>query len=384
MNIDLNKYQPLQASKQEAKSHSSDSSLWAFLNKDIQLFGNKIGLKKKEAFYTELEVLLKAGLDLKTALEMVQDEQHKERDKALFEKVTGNVIHGSSLSVALEQTGQFSEYEVSSIRIAEESGKLPPILAELASFFSKNLQYRRLLISALSYPVLVIGVAILSLAFLLTFLVPIFGDIYARLDQQLPVLTLVIVRLSGFVKQYAFTGLILLSAIGFLLSWLRNRTWLRKFRSSLLLFIPVFGALLQQLYLARFCQAMAFMLDAKVPVLNALQLTQNMVGFYPIEVSLEKVRAGIFKGKALHSCLSDFKVYPKRMVSLVKVGEEANQLDTMFAKLADQYSNEVEQHTKLLGSLIEPIMIVFLAIVVGLVLIAMYLPIFKLVTNFGL
>lgn len=381
MSINLNKYPSTNGKLSQEKKAKAPSTDW--LNKDIQLFGNQLGLKKKEGFYAELEVLLKAGLDLKTALELVEEGQTKPKDKALYTQIRDTVVNGENLSTALEQTGKFTPYEVFSIKIAEESGKLPPILSDLSTYFAKNLQYRRVLMSALSYPVLVIGVALLALVFLLNFLVPLFGDIYSRLDQELPTVTQIIISLSAFMQAY-LKYVVLISALIFvLLYWQRKKDWLRNIGAKILLKIPVIGGLIQQIYLARFAQAMAFLLAAKVPILQALDLIEKMVGFYPIEVSLKSIGKDILKGKALYQGMQPFAIYPRRMIALVKVGEEANHLEEMFTKLSSQYNDEVEQRTKMLGSLIEPVLIVFLALIVGLVLVSMYMPIFKLVTNFG-
>ncbi|MEM1323510.1 MAG: type II secretion system F family protein [Bacteroidota bacterium] len=386
MSIDLSKYNRPTAGKARKKSGaaSEGQSISDLLNKDISLFGNQLSMKKKEAFYTELEVLLKAGLDLKTALDLIEEGKVNNKDKALLETIRQAVIQGDSLSGAMKATKKFSPYEIYSIQIAEESGKLPPVLVELSSYFAKSMQYRRLLISALSYPVLVITVSLFALVFLLNFLVPLFSDIYARLNQDLPGLTLFIVNLSDVVQKYLGKVLLGLGILVTFFLFQRKKDWARKLGSSLLMRLPIFGGIVKQLYLARFSQAMSFLLGARVPLLSAIDLIRKMVGFYPIEKSLDVVEADITKGHALHHSLRQFKVYPRQMVALVKVGEEANQLDVMFKKLAEQYNEEVEQRTKTLGSLIEPVLIVFLALIVGLVLVSMYLPIFKLVTNFGL
>lgn len=385
MSIDLNKYNHSLKNPQqiEIEEKTKNNLLFTLLNKDIQLGGKQLSLKKKEYFYTELEILLKAGLDLKTTLDLIEEGQINKKDQQLFAQIRRAVIQGDSLSAAMDNSDKFSAYEIHSIRIAEESGQLPPILTELALYFAKNIQYRRLLVSALSYPVLVISVSILALLFLLQFLVPLFGDIYARLDQDLPPITIFMVELSEFVQQYFKSGIIGVSSLVLLLFTQRKKDFYRKWKDVVLIHIPIFGKLIRQLYLARFCQAMAFLLSSKVPMLNALELIQKMVGFYPIEQSIHQVSQEILKGTSLHKSLAAFSIYPHRMIALVKVGEQANQLPTMFSKLAAQYNDEVEQQTKMLGSLIEPVLIVFLAIVVGLVLVAMYMPIFKLVTGFG-
>jgi len=380
VSIDITKYKKVINKDTLVNKTKESSSLLDILNKDIKLFGDQLSMKKKEAFYAEMEVLLKAGLDLRTALDLIKTSLKKE--EAIFQKISDDIVKGASLSAAMKATKKFSNYEIYSIQIAEESGKLPPVLKDLNAYFNKSLQYKRMLISALSYPVLVIFVAIMALVFLLNFLVPLFGDIYARLDHDLPPITTMVVSLSDYVQRLTVPVIIiiLLSSIG--LYTQKKKAWFRKWSAAIMVRIPVFGALVKKIYLARFTQAMSFLLQSKVPMLSALDLVKKMVSFYPIENSLENIQAEILKGKTLHDCLGQYSIYPTRMISLVKVGEEANQLEQMFAKISSQYNDEVEQKTKMLGSLIEPVLIVFLAIVVGLVLVSMYLPIFKLVTNF--
>lgn len=382
MSIDLSEYnKQVATSIEEPTSKSTD--IFGWLNQDIQLFGNQWSSKKKEGFYAELAVLLKAGLDLVTTLEMMEENEPKEKDRAVIAQIKTTMLEGAMFSEAMGKTERFSNYEVFSIKIAEESGKLIPILETLSEYYKKSIAYRRLLISALSYPIMVIGVSMLALLFLLNFLVPLFGDIYARLDQELPPVTQFIISCSEFVNTYLPWTIPGLLVIGILIYSQRKSNKFRKVWSAIQIKIPIFGLLVHQLYLARFAEAMSFLLSAKVPVLQALGLVKKMVAFYPIEASIDLIEKRILKGDALCDCLADFKIYPPRMVALIKVGEEANQLEAMFSKLAEQYSDSAEQRTKLLSSMIEPVLIVFLALVVGLVLVSMYLPIFKLVTNFG-
>lgn len=380
MSIDLSKYNTKSSAKPAKVASENSGSFLDLLNKDIKLFGTQLSMKKKEAFYSEMEVLLKAGLDLGTALELIQESFEKE--KTIFQEIQNAIIKGASLSEAMKKSKKFSNYEIFSIQIAEESGKLTPVLKDLSIYFTKSMQYKRMLISAMSYPVLVIFVAFLALVFLLNFLVPLFGDIYARLNHDLPSITKMIVRLSAIVQQLTLPFAFILIITSVFIYFQRKKIWFRKWSASIILRMPIFGTLIQKVYLARFTQAMSFLLHSKIPLLSAIDLVRKMVSFYPVEVSLEHIQTEILKGKALHTCLKAYKIYPSRMISLIKVGEEANQLENMFAKIAGQYNEEVEQQTKLLGSLIEPILIVFLAIVVGVVLVSMYLPIFKLVTNF--
>lgn len=387
MSIDLRKIQktpskdvPPPAQGKVAQSNS----LTDFLQRDIKLFGTGLNWQQKEAFFSELAVLLQAGLDIRSALSLMQDNDVKPKVQETYTQVYDTLIRGASLADAMDATQQFSIYELSSVRIAEESGKLLPVLERLAAHFAKSIQLKRLLLSALSYPVLVLIVAGFSLLFLLNFLVPLFGDIYARLDQDLPGITQFIIDFSNRLNQ-TLPYLILVNLIVLGIAWYFRKTpFFRRWSAAIITRLPLFGPLIQKVFLSRFAHGLSFLLQSSVPLNQALGLVKDMVSFYPISEHLPQVQQQIFNGKGLYESLESITIVPGRMRALIKIGEETNHLPQMLAKIAHQYDDEVEQKTKLLGSLLEPLLIVFLAITVGIVLVSMYLPIFKLVTNFGL
>lgn len=357
------------------------NSLSDILTKEINFLGSGLPLKKKEAFYSELQILLSAGLDLQRALILIIENQKKGNDKTLFLGIQQNIISGLSLSEAIDETKQFSKYEVFSIKIGEETGRLTTILKELAIFFQKSLQYRRKVFGALAYPVFVIVFALSVVVFLLQFLVPMFSGVYERFDKELPTLTQKIVNLSNWMIDYS---LYLFLGLGVFIAFLfsqRTQLWFRKMSSWLLVRLPIFGELIRKIYLVRFCQSMALLLSSKIPLLQAVGLVKSMINFYTIENALTHAEKEILNGATLEASLLPFPFFPKQLTALIKVGEEASQLDTMFQKLAEQYNNEVEQRTEVLSSLIEPILIVGLGVLVGIVLIAMYLPLFQLSTG---
>lgn len=364
-------------------SNKKEINLNKILNKEINLFGSGLPLKKKEAFYSELQILLSAGLDLQRALTLIIENQKRANDKMLFSDIQQHIIDGLSLSESIDETGQFSKYEVFSIKIGEETGRLTTILNELAVFFQKSLQYRRKVFGALAYPIFVIIFALSVVVFLLQFLVPMFSGVYSRFDKELPELTQTIVGLSNWMINYSlylFGGII---AIIIFLFTQRTKLWFRKVSSWLLIRLPVFGELIRKIYLVRFCQSMSLLLSSKIPLLQAVELVKSMINFYPIEKALSHAEKEILNGSTLEAALLSFSFFPKQLLALVKVGEEASQLDNMFQKLTEQYNNEVEQRTEVLSSLIEPILIVGLGVLVGIVLIAMYLPLFQLSTSVG-
>lgn len=380
--IDLNTLK--QAKKKETlAAPKSDKGTFDFLNKDIKLFGNGFGDKQKESFYSELSILFSAGVDIRSALELIEEEQTKEKDRVLFKNIKESIIAGTSFSQAIEQTGFFSTYEFYSSKIGEESGRLPEVLLELSLFFGKKIQQKRQLTSALSYPAVVFGASFGAIFFMMKFVVPMFADVFKRFKGELPYFTKLIIKLSNAFSDYSFYFFILVTVFAIFIYKQRKAIWFRKLGAELVLRTPIMKDLIGKIYLARFCQSMHLLISAKTPLVTAIDLVKKMVDFYPIEVSLETVQEDVLKGEALHVSLSKFKIYNKRMISLIKVAEEVNQLDTMFAKLAKQYSDEVEHQTSIIGSLIEPVMIIFLGLLVALILVAMYLPLFQMGSTVG-
>ncbi len=382
MGIKINDYQIKPTAKKNSNTDTG-INISELLNKDIQLFGNGFGAKRKETFFSNLKILLSSGLDIQRALELFIHSENKKGVKAIVEEIRNKIIAGDSLSKALEQSGKFSDYEVYSIRIGEESGQLLEVLDELSIFFNKTIKFRQQLISALSYPLFVIGFSVLVVVFLLNYLVPLFSDIYGRMGGELPSMTLQVMAMSDWVKANLFWAILVFSGIVGALYLQRSKIWFKKSYSFLLIKMPVLGGIFKLIYLSRFCQSMYVLLKARVPLLTAVNLVKDMIDFYPIQNSLLKSGKEIMNGVALSEALQKERFYPKQMIALIEVGEEAGNLENMFKKLADQYNESVEQKTKVIGSLLEPILIIGVGLLVGSILIAMYLPLFQMSTGMG-
>ena len=380
--IDLSKYN-FNVDKDTLVQKKESFSLNKLLNTDLAVFGKTFSDKQKEGFYIELHTLITAGVDIKAALELVEEEQNKQRSKDLIRTITEKVIGGSALSEAFRETKEFSPYEYYSIQIGEETGKLPIVLKQLAAYYTNKLKQRRQFVSALSYPIVILLTSIGAVGFMLYFIVPMFSDIFKRFGGELPYLTQLIISASTWLgNNIIYIVLALLGLFAFV--WFnRTKEWFRKYGALTLAKIPVFGSLVTAIYLARFCSSMGLLIGSKVPLLRAIELSKQMVDYYPIEASLSGIKENILQGKPLYSSLSEYVVYERRMVALIKVGEEVNKLDDFFDKLATSYTNEVEHRTGLLNTFLEPAMIIFLGIMVGFILIAMYLPMFQLSTSIG-
>ena len=378
MAIKIDQHRRNSSASSTTEGPSTLERLTELLNRDISLFGTSIGLKQKESLYYELGILLSAGLDIQKSLALVEMGQKNKKFKAELRQIREYIVNGSSLSEALVQSGKFTDFEIFSLQIGEETGQMNEVLEELSSFFKRSIKYRQQLLGALAYPVFVISFAFLVIYFLLNYLVPLFSDVYERFDGELPQITQNIILLSDWLGANSVYLFLTLASIFGLLYWQRRQTWFRRASSWLLLRLPIFGGIFQQLYLSRFAQSMALLLRARIPLLKSVQLVAKMVGFYPIEVSLINAEAEMLRGKLLQESLEGYSIYPQQLLALVQVGEESSTLDAMFQKLSDQYNEEVEQKTAVIGSLVEPLLIIFLGVLVGVILVAMYLPLFQL------
>ena len=353
--------------------------LGTLLSRDIQ-FGSrgKPTAKQRESFYLELGMLLGAGVDIKTALDL-QVDQHKGALKTTLEALRSAVVSGSTVAAALEASGHFSAYEFHSVRIGEETGRLADILGALARYYTRQIKQRRQLLQALAYPALVLSTAAGAVLFMLRFIVPMFADVFRRFGGELPPLTQAIVRLSAVVSEHGLLGVGLVFGLIVLGRWLAKIPACRYLISRFMLRVPILGQLLRGVYLGRLCGSLALLTGAHVPLLQALALARQMLNFAPLARALQEVEARVLRGAPLHSSLREFGfLFDARLVALVKVGEEVNKLDYFFNLLAQQYGEEVDHRSALLSTALEPLIMLFLGGVVGLILIGMYLPIFQI------
>ncbi|WP_290304575.1 type II secretion system F family protein [Mucilaginibacter flavus] len=379
--IDLSQYKKKKAPK--SSEPKKEGGLLAFLNQDISFGNGQLNDKKKEYLYLELSSLLLAGINLKTSLELVTAEQENENDRKLFTVIQKNVLtNGIALSKALEKSGKFSLYEVYSIQIGEETGQLAVVLQDLAKYYQGRIKQRRKIISTLSYPCMVLLSSFGAVYFMLKVVVPMFADVLKRFGGELPWITELVISISKGMEKYFFPIFILITAIVVVLFRVRKTETYRKVSSGLVLKLPVAGNLVKKIYLGRFCNSMRLLTGAHVPLLRAISLSKQMVGWYPIESSLQKVEDDILNGKSLNQSLQQFKIYPSKMIQLVRIGEESNKLDYFFAKIAEQYGEEVEYQTASLSSIMEPLFIIVVGFLVGVIMIAMYLPMFQMGNTF--
>jgi len=352
-----------------------------FLNRDLKWFKTKFTDKKKERFYSDLHILFSSGIDIKTSIDLIAEEQKKDKEKQIFIQISQDIIRGSSLSEALLKTGIFSNYEYYSIKIGEESGNLIKVLGELVVFYNNKIKQTRQIIGAFSYPVLVLVTAIGAVLFMMNTIVPMFKDIFKRFNSELPAITQFVIDASDFVSKYSLVFFVASSSLIIFLIQQKDQLWFRKYASQVLLHLPLISPIVKLIYLSRFSQSMALLIASKTPMLQSINLVKNMMGFYPYELALAKIGEDILRGIPLNKSMSQFSLFDTRTISLIRVAEEVNQLDLIFEKLNHQFSDELEHRIAVISSLLEPIMIIFVGVLVGVILVSMYLPMFQLGTS---
>lgn len=379
-NIDLSKYSKQKPKTTGAKGKEVSSGLSEVLNKEITFLEKKFGPKEKEAVYTELGLLLSTGVDIKTAFEIIEEDILNKKHRLLLQQIKTDIISGKRIYEAFAKHEKvFTKYEWQSIKIGEETGKLAEVLRELGSFYASSIKLRRQIVGVLTYPVVVISMAIITVYFMLSFVVPIFSDIFTQTGGELPAVTQFLIKLSK--KSGTIFGILflLIFSVAILHKTQQSKLWYRRVTSSFFLKIPVINKLIQKIYLARFCQSMKLLAGAKVMINDALDLVKNMIEYYPMEVALEKVRKEVVsEGKLLNESLGSHSIFPKKLVALIKLSEEVNAPELIFEKLHQQYSAEIEHQQAIVGKLIEPIFIILLGLFVGFILVAMYLPMFEM------
>ena len=367
----------------KVETNSGKGDWQDLLKKEIKWFGNSFSDKKKQEFYSELHVLLKAGITIKEALQLFIETQKKEEDQQMFKKIVVEIINGKSLSEALLNSKKFSEYEYHSLKIGEETGTIAQVCLQLGVFFERKNEQKRIVIAALTYPSIVLFTAIVVVVFMLTYVVPMFQGIFQQNKMELPFITQLIISMSQGLQNYGWIVLILVLFGLASIRFFKNNITYKTYSHHLLLKIPIIGKFVSKVYLAQFTQAVSLLTSSKVPILNSIQMVKKMIDFIPLQHSLQQVEDGILKGKSLSESMQNSLMFDSRIISLIKVAEETNQTEYVFNQLNEQYNKEVVAQSKLVATLLEPLIILFVGGLVAVLLVAMYLPMFQLSSVIG-
>lgn len=367
-----------QIKQSQVPKPAQSGSIGSWFNADIRLGSEELALSQKEEFYAEASILLGSGLDIKACLAVIISEQTKKKQKDLFHIISEKIVNGKNLSDSLLETKKISLFEYYTLKIGEETGRLAEVLKQLADHYNKKIKQKRQIINTFSYPALVMFTAVLVIIFMMTFIVPLFEELFNRFQGELPALTRRVLQSSKFISANIYLILFFIAASIAALLLVRRHPAFRKIMAAIVLKIPVLNSILIKIYLSKFCQTMALLNSARIPILTSIQLSRKIIGFYPFEKALEDVEQRIINGDLLYEALRRHAVFDPKIVSLTKVGEEVNQLNVIYQKLNEQYHDEVQHKMTVLDSILEPILIVFIGLFVAIVLVSMYLPMFKM------
>jgi type IV pilus assembly protein PilC len=350
------------------------------LNRSIQLTKPRVKLKDLAIFSRQFATMLSSGLPILRCLRILADQSTNPALQDLLRTVTSDVERGDSLSVSMARHKEFPPLMVSMIRAGEVGGFLDTTMLEIAGSFEADVLLRGKIKAALTYPIAVGVIAIVIVIGMLIFVVPVFDSMFAQLGGELPAPTQFLVNLSNLIKNPLFSLPVLAAGILAFL-WYRNHKTDLKVRNivdPLKFRLPVFGQLFQKIALSRFTRNFSTLLAAGVPVLTALDIVGDTSGNVIIARAVSSVKESVRQGAGMAAPLSQHDVFPEMVVQMISVGEDTGALDSMLKKIAEFYDQEVTATTEQLMALIEPIMIVVLGSLVGGMIIALYLPIFKI------
>lgn len=342
-------------------------------------FQKRVSLKELAVMSRQMATMIGAGLSLLRTLNILSEQTESKPLAKILTGIRDEVETGVSTSDAFAKYPEvFPPLMISMIRAGEAGGFLEGALDSIAINFEKEVKLRGKIKSALTYPVIVFIMSIISVISMLVFIVPVFQKMFSSLGGKLPLPTMILVYAS---RAMVWVGpLLLLSGIAFAIWWPRNKNTekVRKFLDPLKLKLPVFGLLLRKIAVARFSRNFSDMIRAGVPILKALHIVGETSGNWVIESALEKVAESVRQGNSLSAPLLAQPVFPPMVTQMIAVGEDAGSLEIMLDKIADFYDQEVDAATEQLTAMIEPLMVAFLGVVIGSMVIALYLPIFNI------
>src|SRR5919198_2249419 len=351
--------------------------------KELQIkipgFGSKITEQEVVVFTRQFATMIEAGLPLVQCLDILARQTENKEFARVIGQVKTDVESGDSFADALRKHPKvYSDFYVNMVEAGETGGILDTILARLAAYMEKAAALKSQVKGAMVYPGVIIGIAIIVVVFLLLYVIPVFAEMFSSFGATLPAPTRFVMFLSDLVKDYILYAIPLVGV----LIWLFKRFYKtekgRLTVDTLLLKLPVFGPLIQKVAVAKFTRTLGTLVSSVVPIIDGLEITARTAGNKVVEDAVLAIISSIKEGQTIAEPLGKQAIFPPMVVQMIEVGESAGALDAMLNKIADFYDEEVDTAVKALTKLMEPMLMVFLGTVVGGMVVAMYLPIFKI------
>jgi type IV pilus assembly protein PilC len=330
-------------------------------------------------FCRQFSTMIDAGLPIIQCMDILHAQQENATFKKMLKNIKEQVESGSTLADSLKKyPKQFDDLFVNMVSAGEAGGILDTILRRLSAYMEKAAKLKSQVKGAMTYPIVTMVIAVAVVAVILVFVIPVFQEMFADMGGALPPITLAVVGLSEFVKSKIHW--IVIGAVIFIFAFKKyyKTEKGRKLVDATMLKLPVFGLLIRKVAVAKFTRTMGTMLSSGVAILEALDIVAKTSGNKTVEQAIYSVRSGIAEGRTMADPLAESGVFPAMVCQMISVGESTGALDAMLEKIADFYEEEVDQAVDNLTSLIEPFMLVFLGVVIGTLVVAMYMPIFKM------
>jgi type IV pilus assembly protein PilC len=354
------------------------------LFENVAFMQPKVTKKDIVIFTRQFSTMIDAGLPLVQGLNILADQAENATFKKILKQITRDVEGGATLAEALKKHPKvFDNLFVNLVAAGEVGGILDTILQRLANYIEKAEKLKSQIKGAMTYPIVVVSVAVLVIAVILIFVIPVFQEMFEGFGSALPVPTQIVVRMSNFMKANIHYMIGAFIVFIFLFRKYRNTAKGRKQTDTLALKLPVFGPLLKKVAVARFTRTLGTMISSGVPILDALEVVAKTSGNVVLEEVIFEVRSSIAEGQTIAEPLSETDIFPGMVIQMISVGEATGALDTMLEKIADFYDGEVDTAVDALTSMLEPLLMVFLGGSIGGLVIAMYLPIFKMAGAIG-
>jgi len=376
----INKVRDLGLFPTDVRIEKKDGKKKKGLNLNITLFApTKVKSKDITVFSRQLATLIDAGLPLLRSLNILHDQLKPGALKSALKAVAEDVESGSTFSEALSKFPKaFDTLYVSITRVGEVGGVLDVVLNRLADFSEKNARLKSKVAAAMIYPAVVIFMSISVIAVLMTFVIPKFKEVFADMGEALPGPTLFLMNTSDMFREK--WHLMIVGVVGLVVGfkYLSKIDKAKYCFDKIQLKLPIVGSLVQKVSIANFTRTLGTMIGSGVPILQSLSIVKDAIANSVVSNAIESVRSSIREGESIATPLGACKVFPDMVVSMIDVGEETGVLDQMLLKIADNYDEEVDVAVGTLTALMEPILIVVMAVIVGFIVIAMFMPLIAL------
>jgi type IV pilus assembly protein PilC len=354
------------------------------INISLPFLKKKVQQRSVAVFTRQLATMIDAGLPLVQSLEVLSSQQDNKVFKDIIRVIREDVEGGSTFAGALKKhPTAFNELYTNLVVAGEEGGILDTILNRLAAYIEKAEALKKKVKSALIYPATIVTVAVAVVMILMLFVIPVFETMFQSAGQSLPLPTVIVLTLSKMIKKYIVIFIPVLILLFYLFKRYYKTDNGKAAVDRLLLKSPVFGPLFRKIAVARFSRTLGTLVSSGVPILDGLTIVSRTAGNRAIEIAIMNARASIREGETIAEPLGRSSLFPPMVIQMIAVGESTGALDTMLSKIAEFYEDEVDVAVSNLTSLLEPLLMIFLGVVIGGVVIAMYLPIFNMASAVG-